>query len=262
MRKMLTISEVSKLLETSIYTIRYYEKEGLIMPTSRTSGGYRLYDMEALDRLETVILLRECGIGLKDIRDLLHDYSEDKYSQILDTSYNMVSDEIKKLKAIKKKLGLVRSVRENFVDGELKFIQRNNIVLQIVERIDDSIYNSPLELLDMYEKYGKELNIEADGLFFFTSIEGQLILCKNADSEDEESLFFQDGQYLSYIFKGDIGNQSVLEAINVMENYCIKHAVKMEGYPIIQLSSIRSMAVGDMSKDVVEILCKVVETRS
>lgn len=262
MRKMLTISEVSKLLETSIHTIRYYEKEGLIMPTNRTSGGYRLYDMEALDRLETVILLRECGIGLKDIRDLLHDYTEEKYTQILDTSYSMVSDEIKKLKAIKKKLGLVRSVRKDFVDGDIKLIQRTNLNLIMLERIDDRIYSSPVEIFELYEKYGKELQTEADGVFFFTSIEGQLTLCRKANREDEESLIFKGGQYLSYIYKGDIGNQAVLKAINVMENYCIEHAFKLEGYPIIQLSSIRSMAIGDISKDVVELLCKVAETRS
>lgn len=258
MRKKLTISEVSKLFETSIHTIRYYEKEGLIMPTERTSGGYRLYDMEALDQLETVILLRECGIGLKDIRDLIHEYTEEKYSRILDASYSMVSDEIKKLKAIKKKLGLVRSVRKDFVDGELKVIQRTNLVLQPVERIDDSIYNSPVELFDMYEKYGKQLQTKAEGIFYFTSIEGQLILCKKTNKEDEQSLIFRSGEYLSYIYKGDIDNQAVLQAINVMENYRIEHAIEIEGHPIIQLSSIRSMAIGDISKEVIEILYKVI----
>lgn len=257
MRKMLTISEVSKLLETSIHTIRYYEKEGLIMATKRTSGGYRLYDMEALDRLETVVLLRDCGIALKDIRDLLHDYTEEKYTKILDASYSMVSDEIKKLKAIKKKLGLVRSIRKDFVDGEFKLVQRTKLVLQTVERVHDSIYSSPVELFDMYKKYGKELQTEAESVFYFTSIEGQLFLCKISNKEEEESLTFSDGQYLSYIYKGDIDNQAIMKAINEMENYRIKHAIEIEGHPIIQLSSIRSMAIGDISKEVIEILYKV-----
>lgn len=258
MRKELTISEVSKLLEISIHTIRYYEKEGLIMPTGRTSGGYRLYDMEALDQLETVMILRECGICLKDIRDLLNDYTEEKYTHILDASYAMVSDEIKKLKAIKKKLGLVRSLRKDFVDGVFKQVKRSKLILQAVERIDDSIYNSPVELLDIYEKYGKELQTEVEGIFYFTSIEGQLILCKKTKLEDKQSLILEGGQYLSYTYKGDFANQAISEAIKLIETYCTEYAIKVEGHPIIQLSSIRSMAIGDRNKEVLEILYKVV----
>lgn len=257
-RKQLTISEVSKLLEISVYTMRYYEKEGLISPTSRTEGGYRLYDMEALDRLETVILLRECGISLKDIKDLLDHYSEDKYSQILDESYDMVRDEIKKLIRIKKKLALVRSVRKDYVDGEFKHMQMPKVLLKQIDRIDDSIYNSPLELYDLYMKYGEEFYKDQEGVFYFKAMKDHLILCKKVNKMDKESLVYESGRYLSYIFSGDLSSHDMSQANKIIKSYIEENSIETEGEPLIQLSSIKSMAVGDIKKDIIEILIKII----
>lgn len=256
-RKQLTISEVSKLLEISAHTIRYYEKEGLIMPTSRTDGGYRLYDMEALDRFEAVILLRECGIRVRDIKDLLNNYNEDKYTQILDESYDMVSDEIKKLTVIQKKLALVRSVRKEFVDGEFKRVQKPKIIIMPIERIDEIIFESPMELYDFYMRNGAEFLEDYEGIFYFTTIESHQFLCKMVNESDEQSIVFESGQYLSYTFTGEVSNQDISKANKIIKTYIDENSIETEGYPLIQLCSIRSMAVGDLKKDIIEILTKM-----
>jgi DNA-binding transcriptional MerR regulator len=52
-------------------TIRFWSDAGLVPPASRSVGGYRLYDAEAVARLDLVWTLRELGLGLEVIRAVL-----------------------------------------------------------------------------------------------------------------------------------------------------------------------------------------------
>lgn len=53
---MRTVNEVSKLTGVSIRTLQYYDSIGLLKPTEYTEVGYRLYDEEALERLQQILL--------------------------------------------------------------------------------------------------------------------------------------------------------------------------------------------------------------
>lgn len=68
---MFTIGELSRRTGLSVKTIRFYSDEGLLPPTDRTHAGYRLYDTTSLARLELVRTLRELGVGLADVEQVL-----------------------------------------------------------------------------------------------------------------------------------------------------------------------------------------------
>ena len=64
---MMTVSEVSRLTGNSVRTLHYYDEIGLLKPTEVTEAGYRLYDDNALARLQTIMMFRELEFSLKDI---------------------------------------------------------------------------------------------------------------------------------------------------------------------------------------------------
>ncbi|MGT2742368.1 MerR family transcriptional regulator [Streptococcus plurextorum] len=68
---MKTVKEVSQLAGVSIRTLHHYDKVGLLKPTALSQSGYRLYDDQALLRLQTILLFRELDMPLKYILDLL-----------------------------------------------------------------------------------------------------------------------------------------------------------------------------------------------
>lgn len=68
---MLTIGQLAKRTETSIRTLRYYDKIGLLIPTDYKEGGHRLYSLDDLSRLQQIQSLKFIGFSLKDIADLL-----------------------------------------------------------------------------------------------------------------------------------------------------------------------------------------------
>lgn len=73
-----TISEVSALSGVSKRTLQYYDQIGLLKPTQVSQAGYRLYDEEALQTLQQILLYRELQFPLKEIARILHSSDYDR----------------------------------------------------------------------------------------------------------------------------------------------------------------------------------------
>ncbi|WP_371776804.1 MerR family transcriptional regulator [Streptomyces sp. NBC_01438] len=66
-----SIGELSRRTGLSVRTIRFYSDSGVVAPTTRSPAGYRLYDRDALLRLELLRTLRELGLDLATIQRVL-----------------------------------------------------------------------------------------------------------------------------------------------------------------------------------------------
>jgi len=66
-----SIQQIARLVSTTSRTLRHYDELGLVPPSHIGSNGYRYYDEHALVRLQRVLLLRELGLGLPQIADVL-----------------------------------------------------------------------------------------------------------------------------------------------------------------------------------------------
>ncbi|MFY1576854.1 MerR family transcriptional regulator [Verrucosispora sp. WMMD703] len=69
--RLMQIGEAAERVGLSIRTIRHYEQVGLIVPSARTDGGFRLYTEPDLDRLGVVKRMKPLGFTLDEMRDLL-----------------------------------------------------------------------------------------------------------------------------------------------------------------------------------------------
>ncbi|MER5907163.1 MerR family transcriptional regulator [Streptomyces mirabilis] len=66
-----SIGELSRRTGLSVRTIRFYSDSGVVAPTTRSPAGHRLYDLDALLRLELLRTLRELGMDLATIQRVL-----------------------------------------------------------------------------------------------------------------------------------------------------------------------------------------------
>lgn len=65
------IGEVANRIGLSLRTVRYYEELGLVAPSGRTEGGFRLYTDSDIDRLSLVKQMKPLEFSLEEMRDLL-----------------------------------------------------------------------------------------------------------------------------------------------------------------------------------------------
>ncbi len=68
---MVRISELARAAGVGISTVRFYERRGLVTPTTRTHGGYRYYDREALRRLKFIRRAQRLGFTLAEVEQIL-----------------------------------------------------------------------------------------------------------------------------------------------------------------------------------------------
>ncbi len=67
----LTIGQLSRRTGCKVPTIRFYEQQGLLVPSGRTAGNQRRYGHEQAERLSFIRHGRELGFPLEAIRELL-----------------------------------------------------------------------------------------------------------------------------------------------------------------------------------------------
>ena len=66
-----SIQDVARAVGTTSRTLRHYDSIGLVAPSRVGHNGYRYYDNASLLRLQRVLLLRELGLSLDAIREVL-----------------------------------------------------------------------------------------------------------------------------------------------------------------------------------------------
>jgi len=118
-----SIQDIARLSGTTSRTLRHYGDIGLLAPSRVGSNGYRYYDEKALTRLQRILLLRELGLGLPAITEVLEGHARhtdalvthllwlQKEKDRLDRQIGAVENTITKLK------GGEQLVAEEMFDG-------------------------------------------------------------------------------------------------------------------------------------------------
>lgn len=106
------IGQLAKVSGCSIQTIRFYEKEGLLNPPSRSEGNFRLYDEKSLKELEFVKHCRSLDIPLSDVKTLVElknkpEESCSSVNNLISNQLALVNKRIKEMKALKSELQIM-----------------------------------------------------------------------------------------------------------------------------------------------------------
>lgn len=72
---MLLIKTLAKQSGVSARTLRHYDDIGLLKPAAYSASGYRMYDEQQVLLLQQILLYKQMGLSLENIKQLLHDSS-------------------------------------------------------------------------------------------------------------------------------------------------------------------------------------------
>ncbi len=113
-----TTGELAKLCGVSVRTVQYYDNRGILCPTELSEGGRRLYSEQDLKRMKTICFLRDTGLSINNIGELMREENaKDVVSLILQQHENALLDQLAQTKAkIEKLHELQQTVKltENF----------------------------------------------------------------------------------------------------------------------------------------------------
>lgn len=69
MESPMTIGELAKKLGVTVRTLQYYDKQGLLTPSAKTSGGRRFYTKKDMIKLHQILSMKYLGFSLDDIKN-------------------------------------------------------------------------------------------------------------------------------------------------------------------------------------------------
>ena len=85
---MYTTGEVAKICHVSKRTVQYYDYEGIVQPSQILEHGKRVYSKEDIQKFQLVLLYKDLGLSLKDIRYIFEqDHQDTLLIQILEQQY-------------------------------------------------------------------------------------------------------------------------------------------------------------------------------
>lgn len=103
------IAELEKRTGVNRHTLRYYEKEGLLLEVHRGGNNYRDYPEKAIERVSMVCQLKDLGFSIREIRDLLNALRNDSIdcaegARLMADKKAAVDRKIRELRQVKKLL--------------------------------------------------------------------------------------------------------------------------------------------------------------
>ena len=123
-------NEFATLAGVTVRTLHHYDRLGLLRPRRRTRTGYRLYEVQDLERLEQIVALKFVGLPLKQIKALL------------DQNILELSDALRlQRKALEEKRRLV--------DRAIQAIREAESAAQSGRRPDSRVFRKIIEVIEM-----------------------------------------------------------------------------------------------------------------
>ncbi len=126
MQDLIKIGELSKRLNVSTRTLRYYEEIGLISSLRKNGSDYRHYDLKMIAKINQILFLRKLTFSIKEIEELFGEDSAYKVSSILKSKLKSVVGEIHEqnnLAAVITKMINLIDLRANFSDNPKSIIE-------------------------------------------------------------------------------------------------------------------------------------------
>lgn len=106
---LLKVGELAKRTGVTVRALHHYDSIGLLRPSGRSEGGYRLYDEHDVARLHGIQALRRMGVPLAEVAQLL-DGGSGSLEALLAQQVRGLEQEIARAQALRERLGVMQLV--------------------------------------------------------------------------------------------------------------------------------------------------------
>ena len=137
------VKEVSRITGISVRALHYYEEIGLLVPSGRTNAGYRFYSDNDLLRLQQILIGRELGMPLQEIKCSLNDPNFDRRAA-LEKQRKEIATRAERAASMLRAIDAALAVLTN--QGERSMKEMNNKeVVALFDGFDPSLYEDEVK---------------------------------------------------------------------------------------------------------------------
>ena len=179
---MYTIKQLCAKAGLSRSTLLYYDSLGLVSPSARSGGNYRLYFDDDIRRLERVCLYKEAGVSLTEIGQILS-LDENLERSILEKTMTMLNGQARKIR--EKQIKISELLQKSETELDASFWLDKEFVVSALKTADFSA-DTLLKFHEILEDESPEKHQKFLDLLGFTEAEMKYILNKLQGNENRE----------------------------------------------------------------------------
>ena len=141
------VGELAKSAGITVRTLQYYDKEGLLSPHAMSEGGFRLYNDKDIVKLAQILLMKQLGFPLSEIKKRLT--SLNTPSDVIKALTEQAAEIRKKIKLLSESLGEIDALKEEIAQMEsvdfkkfaaiLMNLQMKNKHYWMIKHFDDDV---------------------------------------------------------------------------------------------------------------------------
>lgn len=184
----MTVGEVAKKMRTTVRTLQYYDKEGLLSPSAESEGGRRLYTDKDLVTLNQIISLKSLGFSLDDIKERL--ISLETPADVANALTEQADDIRQKIEQLQASLSSIEQLKAEVLQMQtvnfkkyadiIVNLQMKNEFYPLIKRFDDDTLDH------IRSKFDKESGLDFMGRFNRLSDEIVQLQIENIPPESEK----------------------------------------------------------------------------
>ena len=143
------VGELAKKMGLTVRTLQYYDKEGLLSPSSESEGGFRLYTDKDMVKLLQILTMKQLGLSLGEIKkriisldtpdDMVNALSE--HEAAIEKEIETLSESLKAIKALKSEVVKIQTMDFRKYADILINLQMKNENYWAIKYMDDDVLN-------------------------------------------------------------------------------------------------------------------------
>ncbi len=165
----MTVGELAKKMGTTVRTLQYYDKEGVLSPSAESEGGRRLYTYKDMIKFHQIQSLKSLGFSLDDIKNKLISLDTPaEVAKVLDQQALYIQEKIQQLTSSLKAVEALRTevLQMQTVDFKkyadiIVNLQMNNEYYWLIKHFDNDILD---HLRSRFDK-------ESGGVFIYGTLQ-------------------------------------------------------------------------------------------
>jgi len=127
----MTISELARLMQVSVHQIRYFEEQKVLLPAYTEANGYRMYGLDEVYRLAHILLLRQVGLSVSEIRESLSVSSPARDKVRLEQARTLIGEELERLARRQHLIEDILTAQTSFERLEGEFVAKHSEALYL-----------------------------------------------------------------------------------------------------------------------------------
>lgn len=195
---LIKIKDISSTYNITARTLRYYESMGLLSSTRNADYAYRMYDENAVKRLEQILILRKLNISIKDIQSIFNTSGTDVVLNVLGKKVENIDDEVSLLYELKEIiLEFIQEIEHvNFSDNsDIKLLY--NKAKDIETQLNTSDYNGKSSNINRLIKITEQLDKKIPDIMVVRIPDFRAVTC----GEQPWGELFKEGGYMFQLWQ-------------------------------------------------------------